>query len=72
MLISAGYTNLLTVKQIEEYLKVEEAALVGFFEKEKTNLEDIFLTYVYSVRYIGNLRIGYSSAEEVLAHYKQT
>lgn len=61
--------DLLTPSDIEEYLKVQETTLIGFFEKE-TDLKTVFLKYADKFR--EKLRFGHSSAADVLKKYKET
>lgn len=61
--------DLLTVAEIEDYLKVQETTVIGFFEKE-TDLKTVFLKYADKFR--EKLRFGHSSAADVLKNYKET
>lgn len=61
--------DLLTLAEIEEFLKVQETTVVGFFEKE-TDLKAVFLKYADKFR--EKLRFGHSSAADVLKKYKET
>lgn len=61
--------DLLTVTEIEEYLKAQETTVIGFFEKE-TDLKTVFVKYADKFR--EKLRFGHSSASDVLKKYKET
>lgn len=60
--------DLLTVAEIEEYLKAQETTVIGFFEKE-SELKSVFVKYADKFR--EKLRFGHSSAPAVLKNYKQ-
>lgn len=60
--------DLLTVTEIEEFLKAQETSVVGFFEKE-SELKTVFIKYADKFR--EKLRFGHSSAADVIKKYKQ-
>lgn len=60
--------DLLTVAEVEEYLKAQETTILGFFQKE-TDLKTVFNKYADKFR--EKLRFGHSSAADVLTKYKQ-
>lgn len=61
--------DLLTLAEIEEFLKVQETTVIGFFEKE-TDLKAVFTKYADKFR--EKLRFGHSTAADVLKKYKET
>lgn len=61
--------ELLTLADIEEYLKAQETTVIGFFEKE-SDLKGVFLKYADKFR--EKLRFGHSSNPDVLKKYKET
>lgn len=61
--------DILTVEQMEAFLKVNEAAVVGFFEKE-SDLKGVFTQYADKFR--EKLRFAHSSAKAVLEKYGET
>lgn len=61
--------DLLTVDDIEKYLKVQETSVIGLFEKE-SDLKTVFLKY--ADKYREKLRFGHSSAADVLKKYGET
>lgn len=61
--------DLLTVDEIEKYLKVQETSVIGLFEKE-SDLKTVFLKY--ADKYREKLRFGHSTAADVLKKYGET
>lgn len=61
--------DLLTVQAFEDFLKVPDSAVIGFFEKE-TDLKGVFLKFSDSHR--EQYRFGHSSAADVLTKAGQT
>lgn len=62
-------TELLTLADVEEFLNVQEAAVIGFFETE-TDLKTMFRGY--ADLYKQDYRFGHSAAADVLSKYQET
>lgn len=61
--------DLLTVVEIEKFLKGQETSVIGFFEKE-TDLKTVFIKYADKHR--EKLRFGHSTADDILKKYGET
>lgn len=68
-IVGPASKDLLTLKDFEAFLKVQETSVVGFFQKE-SDLKGVFLKYADSQR--ERLRFGHSTAKEVLDKQGET